>query len=72
MVGLLFTVLGMIGAFHDLGSSGIANPQDLSRDIGFVLTSTFAGFLISAVIGFPCVVAALIIHFTTRGTTPVR
>ncbi len=70
MVGLVLPVLGMIGAFHDLGNSGIANPQDLSHHIGTALTATMAGLLVSSVIGFPCVVTALVIHFTSRGTPP--
>jgi biopolymer transport protein ExbB len=44
---LLGTVIGMMGAFAVLGSSGISNPQALSASIGEVLAATAAGLFIA-------------------------
>jgi biopolymer transport protein ExbB len=47
MIGLLGTVIGMMGAFAVLGSSGISNPQALSTSIGEVLMATASGLFIA-------------------------
>lgn len=47
MIGLLGTVIGMIGAFAVLGSSGISNPQALAARIGEVLIATASGLFIA-------------------------
>jgi biopolymer transport protein ExbB len=47
MMGLLGTVIGMMGAFAVLGSSGISNPQALSAKIGEVLMATATGLFIA-------------------------
>ncbi len=47
MIGLLGTVIGMIGAFAVLGSSGIADPRALSQKIGEVLYATASGLFIA-------------------------
>lgn len=47
MIGLLGTVIGMMGAFAVLGQSGISNPQALSASIGEVLMATASGLFIA-------------------------
>jgi biopolymer transport protein ExbB len=47
MIGLLGTVIGMIGAFAVLGSTGISNPQALAARIGEVLIATASGLFIA-------------------------
>ncbi len=47
MIGLLGTVIGMIGAFAVLGQSGIANPRALAASIGEVLLATASGLFIA-------------------------
>ena len=47
MIGLLGTVIGMIGAFSVLASSGISDPRALSGKIGEVLLATASGLFIA-------------------------
>ena len=47
MIGLLGTVIGMMGAFAVLGTSGISNPQALAAKIGEVLMATASGLFIA-------------------------
>ena len=47
MIGLLGTVIGMMGAFAVLGSSGIADPRALASKIGEVLLATASGLFIA-------------------------
>jgi len=47
MIGLLGTVIGMIGAFAVLGATGISNPQALAARIGEVLIATASGLFIA-------------------------
>jgi biopolymer transport protein ExbB len=47
MIGLLGTVIGMIGAFAVLGQSGISDPRALSAKIGEVLYATASGLFIA-------------------------
>lgn len=47
MIGLLGTVIGMMGAFAVLGASGIKNPQALATSIGEVLMATASGLFIA-------------------------
>ncbi|MEQ1862944.1 MAG: MotA/TolQ/ExbB proton channel family protein [Chthoniobacteraceae bacterium] len=47
MIGLLGTVIGMMGAFAVLGASGIKNPQALAARIGEVLLATASGLFIA-------------------------
>jgi biopolymer transport protein ExbB len=47
MIGLLGTVIGMIGAFKVLGESGIKDPQALAARIGEVLIATASGLFIA-------------------------
>ncbi|MDB6152269.1 MAG: MotA/TolQ/ExbB proton channel [Chthoniobacteraceae bacterium] len=47
MIGLLGTVIGMMGAFSVLASSGITDPRALSGKIGEVLLATASGLFIA-------------------------
>ena len=47
MIGLLGTVIGMMGAFTVLGSSGIGDPRALAGKIGEVLLATASGLFIA-------------------------
>jgi biopolymer transport protein ExbB len=47
MIGLLGTVIGMMGAFGKLGASGIGDPRGLAQSIGEVLTATASGLFIA-------------------------
>lgn len=47
MIGLLGTVIGMMGAFAVLGASGMSNPKELSLKISEVLLATAAGLFIA-------------------------
>ena len=53
MIGLLGTVIGMMGAFAVLAKSGIADPRALSGKIGEVLLATASGLFI-AIPAFVC------------------
>src|SRR6266446_5116823 len=47
MIGLLGTVIGMVGAFKVLGASGMADPKGLSSKIAEVLYATASGLFIA-------------------------
>lgn len=47
MIGLLGTVIGMMGAFSNLGAQGIGDPRGLATAIGEVLTATASGLFIA-------------------------
>lgn len=47
MIGLLGTVIGMMGAFAVLGSSGVADPRGLALRIGEVLMATASGLFLA-------------------------
>ncbi len=47
MIGLLGTVIGMMGAFATLGASGISDPRGLATSIGEVLMATASGLFIA-------------------------
>lgn len=51
MIGLTGTVLGMMGAFKTLGTSGIGDPSALAGAIGEVLVATASGLFV-AIPGF--------------------
>lgn len=53
MLGILGTVLGLIGAFDTLSQLGENDPRKLSPDIGKALISTAAGLVVTVVILFP-------------------
>lgn len=46
MLGLLATVIGMMGAFAVLGTAGVTDPRALSMRIGEVLVATASGLFI--------------------------
>jgi biopolymer transport protein ExbB len=47
MIGLLGTVIGMMGAFAVLGQSGVSDPRALAMSIGEVLLATASGLFIA-------------------------
>jgi biopolymer transport protein ExbB len=47
MIGLLGTVIGMMGAFAVLGQSGVSDPRKLALSIGEVLLATASGLFIA-------------------------
>jgi len=47
MIGLLGTVIGMMGAFAVLGSAGVSDPRALALRIGEVLMATASGLFIA-------------------------
>lgn len=47
MIGLVGTVGGMMGAFSELGASGVGNPSALAGHIGEVLVATASGLAIA-------------------------
>ncbi len=53
MIGLTGTVIGMMGAFKTLGTSGIGDPSALAGAIGEVLVATASGLFV-AIPGFAC------------------
>ncbi len=53
MIGLLGTVIGMMGAFQTLGSSGMGDPKGLASKISEVLLATASGLFI-AIPAFVC------------------
>lgn len=46
MLGLMGTVLGMIGAFDKIARHGLGDPTVLSKDIGEALITTFFGLFV--------------------------
>ena len=63
MLGLLGTVIGMVGCFATLSSSGAADPSQLAGDISVALLTTLWG-LINAI---PCIVAFYILKNKFNG-----
>jgi biopolymer transport protein ExbB len=63
MIGLLGTVIGMIGAFSVLGSSGIGDPRALAAKIGEVLFATASGLFIA--------IPAFVFYYVFRNMTAV-
>lgn len=49
MMGLLGTVLGMIGVFSAINAAGVGNPQQMAGGISEALITTVAGLLIAIV-----------------------
>lgn len=63
MIGLLGTVIGMMGAFQTLGSTGISDPRALSTSIGEVLLATASGLFIA--------IPAFIFYYIFRNVSQV-
>ncbi len=61
MIGLLGTVIGMMGAFAVLASSGIGDPRALSGKIGEVLLATASGLFIA--------IPAFVAYYVFRNTS---
>ena len=64
-LGIIFTVIGMVGAFHTLGQNGISDPAILAGSIGKALVATWAGVLIG-ILGLPIILAAVVLHFIAK------
>lgn len=62
MLGLLGTVVGMIGAFGKMSSGEKVTPQMLSEEIGIALTATAIGLLVAV----PLVLASNFIEIRMR------
>jgi biopolymer transport protein ExbB len=60
LLGLLGTVLGMVGAFESLSRSATANPEDLAKNISLALVTTLMGLTLA----IPCI--ALFTFFRNR------
>src|SRR4051794_22972843 len=67
--GLAGSMLGMLGAFHELGPSGIGDPKAVSGHISLSLYSTAAG-LILCPIGVVIFVLSLIVYARRQPTAP--
>jgi len=63
MIGLLGTVIGMMGAFQTLGSTGISDPRALSTSIGEVLLATASGLFIA--------IPAFVFYYVFRNVSQV-
>lgn len=63
MIGLLGTVIGMMGAFAVLGSSGVSDPRALALRIGEVLMATASGLFIA--------IPAFIFYYYFRNRTTI-
>ncbi len=63
MIGLLGTVIGMMGAFSTLGQSGIADTRKLATSIGEVLLATASGLFIA--------IPAFIFYYIFRNTSQI-
>jgi biopolymer transport protein ExbB/TolQ len=68
-VGLAGTVIGMIGAFNELGRSGIADPNALSGHIRLSLLSTTTGLFLCP-IGVVIFTLSLIVYARRKPMTP--
>ena len=73
VIGLLGTVAGMSGAFVQMKSSGISDPEKLSGAIGTVLTSTAGGLLVSAVafVAFVILLVLTLLEARKRAALPL-
>jgi len=63
MIGLLGTVIGMMGAFAVLGSTGVSDPRALALSIGEVLMATASGLFIA--------IPAFIFYYYFRNKTAI-
>ncbi len=70
MLGVLGTVLGMVGSFNSLGESGVGDPQALSSHISTAMLSTAGGFLLGG-IGLVAFIVTLVVWLSTRSRTKV-
>jgi biopolymer transport protein ExbB/TolQ len=56
LIGLIGTVIGMMGAFGELRKSGSADPSALAGDISVALLTTFWGLVFSVLSLIPFLV----------------
>jgi len=64
-LGVIGTVIGMIGSFDTLGKAGVADPESLASNVGISLMSTATGIVLGA-IGLCILIAGVIILIATR------
>lgn len=64
-LGVLGTVIGMMGGFETLGKAGVADPEALASNIGISLMSTATGIVIG-IVGVCVFIAGVIILIATR------
>lgn len=69
-LGIICTVIAMIGAFHAVGHDGIADPSLLARAIGEALLATWAGLIIG-MIGWPLVLAGALWVWSRKRIVPL-
>jgi biopolymer transport protein ExbB/TolQ len=67
--GLLGTIMGMVGAFNELGRSGIADPTALSGNIRLSLLSTASGLFLCP-IGIVVFTLSLMVYARRKPMTP--
>jgi len=67
MIGLIGTVIGMVGAFGTLETSGASDPGELAGDISIALLTTFWGMIFAVLSLIPFVIF-LIIFLKRRKT----
>jgi biopolymer transport protein ExbB len=69
LIGVTGTVIGMIGAFDDMGASAPAKPEELSAHIGTTLYSTAIGFTFG-IIGAITLIICFFIWLSQRTPNP--
>jgi biopolymer transport protein ExbB len=67
--GLIGTVLGMLGAFSDLATSGIGDPHALSGHIHQTLIWTATGFFLFPV-GLVVLTVSIVLYVRRQPATP--
>lgn len=67
VLGLIGTVVGMIGSFNTLETSGAKDTEALASDIGVSLISTVSGIILGG-LGLVIFFVGLIIWLVTRKT----
>ena len=56
MIGIVGTIVGMVGAFSTLQKTGGADPSELAADISFALLTALWGLVWSALALIPFIV----------------
>ncbi len=64
-LGVLGTVIGMMGSFNTLEKRGVADPESLASNIGVALMFTAGGIAIG-IVGVCVLVAGVTILFATK------
>lgn len=68
-IGLLATVIAMIGAFNTASESGPADPEKLSADISTSLMTTAIGIPVG-ILGAILLIFSLVAYLITRNHNP--